>query len=62
MKGKRYFFEASNKEHGDGAITGTVWRMLDDLEGRCRRSSTFRIEGDGTVTRAPAWLRKVASH
>ena len=49
-----YFFEASRTEHADGAITGAAWKMLPN--GRARKSGSFRIEGDGTVKRAPAGL------
>ena len=56
--GYKYFFEVSNKEHRDGAITGTIWKYLPDGE-HVRRSGTFRIEGNGKVTRAPAFLKKV---
>ncbi len=54
--GSQYFFELSRTEHSDGAITGFIWRK--NLSGLCRRTSTFRIEGDGTQTRAPSFLRK----
>lgn len=56
--GKRYFFEVSGVEHADGAITGSIHRFVD--KGRCVRSGSFRIEGDGTITRAPAFLKKAA--
>lgn len=52
---KSYFFENSRKEHVDGAITGTIWRILDN--GKARRSGSFRIEGDGKIKRAPAILK-----
>ena len=52
------FFETSRTEHDDGAITGSIWRFLPDE--RCRRVGSFRVEGGGTVTRAPAWLRRCA--
>jgi|GEM_PF-1729432 len=55
--GSTYFFETSNKEHHDGAITGTVWKVMGE---RCRRSGSFRVEGDGTVTRAPKFLKAAA--
>jgi hypothetical protein len=57
--GKRYFFETSRTEHYDGAITGTIWRFLPD-DKHVRKSGSFRIEGDGEVTRAPAFLKKAA--
>lgn len=57
--GKRYFYEIANTEHSDGAITGTVWMIFDHptLGERCKRVSTFRINGDGTVKRAPKFLK-----
>jgi hypothetical protein len=54
----KYFWETSHREYGDGAITGTIWKFLPN--GFCRRSGTFRIEGDGTITRAPKWLKDAA--
>lgn len=55
----RYFFERSNIEHSDGAITGTIWRYLPCGE-MVRKAGGFRIEGNGTITRAPAKLKKFA--
>ena len=52
--GTHYFFERSNVEHADGAITGSVKRL--DGAG-CRAAGTFRIEGDGTLSKAPTHLR-----
>ncbi len=53
--GHRYFFEASRREHPDGAITGTIYRFLGDT--KCQNAGSFRIEGDGTVSRAPKFLK-----
>ena len=44
-----YFFWDSGREQTDGAITGTVYKMLSD--NRCRRLGGVRIEPDGTITR-----------
>lgn len=56
--GVRYFFEISRTEHADGAITGSVCKFVGkDL---CRKSGSIRIEGDGTITRAPAFLKNAA--
>ena len=52
-RGSKYFFDTSRKEHTDGAITGSVFKMTGEL---CRKCGSFRIEGNGTVTRAPAGL------
>jgi hypothetical protein len=54
-KGRTFFFENSGREHADGAITGTVWRNVGS--DRCVRVSSFRIEGDGAMTRGPAEIR-----
>lgn len=45
------FFETSRVEHADGAITGSVFRMVDAAH--CRRAGGFRIEPDGKVARFP---------
>lgn len=52
---RTYFLEASRTEHADGAITGTVFRMLGDS--MAQRSGSFRIDGDGTMARIPASLK-----
>ena len=51
----RYFFERSNVEHDDGAITGSVWRLFnhDDGTRRCRKAGAFRIDGEGRLVRFP---------
>jgi hypothetical protein len=54
----KYFYEASRTEHRDGAITGSIHKFVG--EDRARKSGTFRIEGDGTITRAPAVLKHFA--
>jgi hypothetical protein len=55
----RYFFEVSRTEHPDGAITGTVLRETSRQgdTSQCVRAGSFRIEGDGCVTRAPGHLK-----
>ena len=55
-----YFWETSSTEHYDGAITGTIWKHVpgpnpDSLY--CRRAGSFRINPNGTVARAPAFLK-----
>ena len=57
-KGSTYFWDIARTEHGDGAITGTIWRNISDTH--CIRSGSFRIEGDGTITRAPKFLKDAA--
>ena len=54
-----YFFE-QGRENQDGAITGQVWRKLNQL---AYRAGSVRVEANGTVTRfygIPASLRKLA--
>jgi len=63
-----YFFESSRTEHDDGAITGSIWKSLPAgtpyrgktyPDERVTRSGTFRIEGDGTITRFPNLPKEV---
>lgn len=52
--GRGYFWEVSRREHDDGAITGTVYQHTGPEH--CRKAGSFRIDGDGTVSRYPtAW-------
>ncbi len=51
---KSYFFEVSRKEHADGAITGTVMKMLED--GTARKAGYFKIAGEGHLVDGPAWF------
>jgi len=71
MKGAEFFWEVSRTEHADGAITGSILKTVrkptvDELAkepylaGWSVRAGTFRIEGDGTVARAPKFLKDVA--
>ena len=50
---KEFFFEV-DREQSDGAVTGSVYKTVD--EDRCQRSGTFRVDPDGAVVRAPAFL------
>jgi hypothetical protein len=57
-----YFWETSSTEHYDGAITGTIWKDVpgpDPEKKYCKRAGTFRINPDGSVARAPAFLKRV---
>ena len=56
--GKTYFYEVSRTEHRDGAITGSIMRMLPG--NMCKRAGTFRIDGDGRIARAPKFLVSAA--
>jgi hypothetical protein len=55
-KGQDYFWE-HGREQADGAITGSVWRMLPD--GLARRVGSFRIDPDGTLVRGPFGLNEL---
>lgn len=78
----RILIEVSNREHADGAITGTLMREvlrgpqqahvappahelalgIAQQEGfMAKPTGTFRINGDGSIARAPAWLRKLGA-
>lgn len=56
-----YFFEVSRKEHNDGAITGTLMKYLPGTN-LVKPSGSFRIEGNGTVTRGPKALKSAAKN
>jgi hypothetical protein len=49
-EGTGYFFEMG-REHEDGAVTGTVMRMVG--ENACRPAGSVRIAPDGKVVRFP---------
>ena len=53
--GTKYFWEMDRVEHPDGAITGELNQFVG--KNSCRQVGTFRIEGDGTVSSAPAVLK-----
>jgi len=53
--GHEYFYETSRVEHADGAITGSVFQMI---EGFAHSSGNFRIAGDGKVTRWPTAFQR----
>ena len=73
VDGETYFWELSNREHNDGSITGTIHRNLkvgEPLHGGklvepgttfCRKVASFKIAGDGTVVRAPKFLKGAAT-
>jgi hypothetical protein len=65
VKGVSYFFEVSRTEHLDGAITGSIMRMIPAAPGDTRtfaqRSGNFRIEPEGKVSRGPAFLKRAAN-
>jgi hypothetical protein len=55
VNGIEYFWERSNTEHSDGAITGQIHKV--DTAGFCHSAGSFKIEGDGTITRVPKFLK-----
>lgn len=50
VKGTEYMIEQSNKEHEDGAITGSIFNISTWTGRPC---GTFRISPDGEVERGP---------
>jgi len=54
-KGHRYFWERG-REQRDGAVTGTIYREVPPNHA-CRVGS-FRIEPNGTITRAPFSMKE----
>ena len=57
-KGVRFFFEGDRVEHEDGAITGEVFKFVS--EDKVVDAGTFRINGDGSVARAPKVLKDLS--
>lgn len=55
LDGHRYFFEVNRKEHPDGAITGEIWKYVNETH--ANKVGTFRIEGNGVVNRGPKILK-----
>lgn len=55
-KGNNYFIEWSGTEHRNGAITGSIMKMIGTL---CRKSGSIRIEPDGRISKAPKILMDV---
>jgi len=55
-----YFWEVSRKEWDDGAITGSIVELgpptgSPDGARSGRKVGSFKINGDGTIARAPAY-------
>jgi len=61
--GRTYFFERG-RENADGAITGAIYKFVGSsnsiVTGTARKVGTYRIEPDGTVTRAPRFLKSAS--
>lgn len=58
-RGKKYLIDVSRVEHHDGAITGSIYNMLPN--NMCKKSGSFRIEPDGSISRGPKWMKDAAS-
>jgi hypothetical protein len=63
--GSEFFFEVSRKEHDDGAITGSIIALGapsgPDGARYGRKAGSFRIDPDGRVARAPAFLKAASA-
>lgn len=55
-----FFFDVSSREHRDGAITGTIFRLLPG--NMARKAGSFRIEPSGEVSRGPKVMQTAAQH
>jgi len=55
-EGKEYRWVMSTTQFCDGAVAGSIYKINKD-----RPISSFRIDGDGTVVRAPKFLRRASS-
>ncbi len=51
------YFCQMGRENRDGAVTGTVYKILKD--GSCKTSGSFRIEPEGAVSRFPCLNKKM---
>lgn len=69
LGGVTFMYEISNREHDDGAITGTILRFLPNMPdgtvdtskpGNAVKASSFKIAGDGSVKRGPMFLKNLA--
>ena len=47
--GETVYFSERGREQADGAVTGSIFKMLPD--GMARRAGGYRIEADGKITR-----------
>ena len=63
-RGKTYMLEVSSVEHNDGSITGSILVQFGETKSdgsfSAHRCGTFRINGDGTIERAPIILKLAA--
>lgn len=56
MKNAECFIEWSRREHSDGAITGSVMKIIANTT---QRVGSIRIEGDGKITTAPKMIKSL---
>lgn len=56
--GRMFFWEADPREYADGGVSGKVF---EDKGHTAMRVGSVKVEGSGTVTRAPAFLKGVAN-
>lgn len=63
-KGNKYFFEITRKDQPDYGICGTIHKMIPGTEKgdsyMAKPCGSFRINGDGTIARAPKILKQFA--
>jgi hypothetical protein len=64
FRGQRYLWEIARTEWEDGSVTGSICRILPDVKSVrgdpiCRRVGSYHIKGNGIVSRAPGFLRKL---
>lgn len=57
-KNNKYMFEIG-RENRDGSITGTIHKFLPDNV-HVRKSSTFKINPDGSIQRGPKFFKQKA--
>lgn len=64
--GSEFFWELSRKEWDDGAITGSIIALgpptgSPDGARSGRKVGSFKINGDGSIARAPAFLKAASA-
>lgn len=56
--GVKYFFQVG-REQADGAITGSVFKLLSETSGI--KAGSFKIEANGNIARFPGLSKEVRS-
>lgn len=64
--GSEFFWEISRREYDDGSITGSIIALgaptgSPDGARSGRKVGSFKINGDGTIARAPAFLKAASA-